>query len=128
MNTYDPDTPPIPEEWLALDEQVRTLLVQQYHRDNRIPVPKRARVVHAVLHAAVENQLALGDPPVVEALDRLRKEGLSRHEAINAISSVLVRTLNGAMDGDVTDESATEDYYAGVARLTKQSWYENSAG
>jgi len=67
MYAYDPETPPNAEEWLAMDEQERSLLVERYHRDARIRLPKRARTIHATLHAVVENQLALQEQPVVQA-------------------------------------------------------------
>lgn len=32
MNRYDPERAPNPEQWLALDEQLRITLAEQYHR------------------------------------------------------------------------------------------------
>ena len=47
-------------------------------------------ILHVTIHQTVENQLAAKDPPVVhETLERLMRSGLSRHEAIHAIGSVL---------------------------------------
>ena len=39
MQRYDPLEAPDPDEWLALDEQERLDLVQEYHRRARIPLP-----------------------------------------------------------------------------------------
>ena len=76
MERYDPDQAPSAESWLGLDEGERIPLVEWYHRDARIPLPKSARTLHATIHAVVENQLALNDEPVVRALARLMKEGI----------------------------------------------------
>jgi hypothetical protein len=54
---------------------------------NRISLPNHR--LHAAIHVIVENQIALGEEVVVEALDRLRRQGLSRHDAIHAIGMVL---------------------------------------
>src|SRR4051812_16652600 len=94
MDHYDPELAPVPEEWLASDEDERVYVIEQYHREARIPLPKSARHVHATIHAVVENQLALEDQAIVRAtLERLMREGLTRHDAIHAIGSVLTEYL-----------------------------------
>ena len=98
MKRYDPEIPPNPEEWLQLDEAERLLVVERYHRDARIPLPKSARHVHAVFHVSVENQLAANDEPIIRALSRLRAEGLSRHDAIHAIGSVVAAHVHDVMN------------------------------
>jgi hypothetical protein len=59
MKIYDPLKPPKPEEWQSMDEQQRLDLVESFHRRARIRLPDAK--VHAVIHAVVENQVALGD-------------------------------------------------------------------
>ena len=39
MNHYDPEHAPNPEQWLALDEQVRIDLAEEHHRVARIKLP-----------------------------------------------------------------------------------------
>ncbi|MCF8209544.1 MAG: hypothetical protein K9K38_09100 [Rhodoferax sp.] len=39
MTNYDPANQPDPAEWLALDEQERIGLVQDYHRTEQIKLP-----------------------------------------------------------------------------------------
>jgi hypothetical protein len=56
LNRYDPDHAPNPEEWLALDEQVRIRFAEEYHRAKRIKLPNVK--AHAVFHAIIENQIA----------------------------------------------------------------------
>ena len=125
MNGYDPDITPDAKEWLALDEGERLALVEGYHRDARIALPRTARRLHATIHTVVENQLALNDEPVVRALGRLMKEGLSRHDAIHAIGSVIAEHVNDLLElKDVPDTSRAR-YYAAIARLTMAEWHKN---
>jgi hypothetical protein len=126
MERYDPETAPSAEAWLALDEVKRIRLVEAYHRDARISLPQAARKLHASIHAVVENQLALSDEAVVRAFTRLRKEGLSRHDAVHAIGSVLAEWLYDLKNEQHTPDSARAHYYAAVERLTAATWLSNS--
>jgi hypothetical protein len=102
MTRYDPDRGPDPDEWWQLDETTRIDLVLKYHR--RDP-PETSRVrLHATLHVIIENQLAMREPVVVETLGRLRQEGLSRHDAIHAIASVLAAHVHHVLTTGVSEE------------------------
>jgi len=93
MKQYDPLKAPDPQGWLSLDEQQRISLAQDYHRRARIRLPNET--VHAVVHAIVENQIALGDEtPVRRTVQRLLSEGRDRHEAIHAVGMILMEHLN----------------------------------
>jgi hypothetical protein len=126
MNRYDPLQAPNPKEWSELDEQERIRLVEQYHRRAGIRVPNQT--VHAVIHAVIESQIALGDElPVRRTLQRLMSEGLDRHDAIHAIGSVLaghmhdlVTRPDAASKGDPNDA-----YYAALERLTAEEWLQS---
>ncbi|MFL9913799.1 hypothetical protein [Paraburkholderia sp. RL17-337-BIB-A] len=122
MKEYNPECAPEPESWLELDEQERITLVGTYHRVARIKLPKVA--AHAALHAIVENQIALNLGPVVRAMHRLGKEGLTRHDAVHAIGSVVAEHLLDILKTDQNDNAATSQarYYAAVGRLTAASW------
>jgi hypothetical protein len=85
VQNYDPEVPPNPAEWLALDEQLRIHLAEEYHRSAREKLPNST--AHAGFHAVVENQIAEELEPVVRAMARLMKQGLSRHEALHAVGS-----------------------------------------
>ena len=56
---YDPGENPDSKDWLALDGEQKLRLIQQYHRKNGIRL--RNSRLHALIHAAVENQVALGN-------------------------------------------------------------------
>ena len=122
MEEYNPGCAPEPESWLELDEQERIALVETYHRVARIKLPNVT--AHAALHAIVENQIALNLEPVVRAMDRLGKEGLTRHDAVHAIGSIVAEHLFDILRTDQNDDAATSRarYYVAVERLTAESW------
>jgi hypothetical protein len=91
----DPEVPPNAVEWLALDEQERIQLAKAYHRDARIKLSRAE--AHACFHVIVENQSSEGLEAAVRAMARLMNEGLSRHDALHAIGSVVVERLHEAM-------------------------------
>jgi hypothetical protein len=122
MDRYDPELAPDPNEWLELDEGERLLLVEDYHRDARIALPRKARRLHATIHTVVENQLALNDEPVVRALGRLMKEGLSRHDAVHAIGSRVAEQIYDILKVNDTPEVSNARYYAAIERLTAAGW------
>lgn len=123
MNRYDPEVPPVAAEWLALDEQRRIQLAESYHRAAREKVPNYT--AHAAFHAIVENQIAEGLEPVVRAMARLMKQGLSRHDALHAIGSAVADHFFEAMntkDQEGFAAAAQARYNAAVERLTAAEW------
>ena len=125
MERYDPEIAPVAEDWLDLDEGERLLLVEAYHRSVRIAMPKGARKLHASMHVVVENQLAENDDPVVRALGRLRKGGLTRHDAVHAIGSLVAEQIYDLLKQNDTPEMSRIRYYAAVERLTAETWRES---
>ena len=120
MNRYDPEHQPNSEQWLALDEQVRMRLAEEYHRAERIKLPNAK--AHAVFHAIVENQIAENLECVVRAMSRLTGEGLSRHESIHAIASVLAEHIHELFTAKGDEKHSTTIYSAAVERLTARGW------
>jgi hypothetical protein len=54
--------------------------------------------LHVSSHVAVENQLALGHPPdVVEAKERMERNGTPPHEAIHRIGAILMEEIRRAL-------------------------------
>jgi hypothetical protein len=120
---YDASEAPDPTVWLALDETERIDLAVDYHRRNHLPLGGSAKL-HGVVHAIVENQVALGDATVVPAtLARLMDEGLNRHDAIHAVGSVLMGIVFDVISkkddggGDLNAKYGRE-----LAELTAASW------
>jgi hypothetical protein len=118
---YDPAVAPDPAQWLALDEDERIRRVEDHHRHSGVSLPNEK--LHAVLHVAIENQIALGDElPVRRTVDRLVGEGPDRHEAIHAVGLVLTEHLNEALKDPEAMASPKEAYYAAIERITAESW------
>ena len=123
MNRYDPEYAPNPEQWLALDEQERIDLAEEHHRIANIKLPNLQ--AHAALHAIVESQIAQNLESVVRAMTRLTAGGLSRHEAIHAIASVLAEHIYELSDPAVNKNNSASIYNAAIKRLTARSWRRN---
>ena len=125
MERYDAEVSPNPKDWLALDENERMLLVEQYHRDARVRLPKRARSLHAGIHTVVENQLASDDQTIVRrTLERLMKDGVSRHQAVHAIGSVLIEYVHDLLHAKTQSSDDHAPYYAALNQLTPERWLD----
>jgi len=104
-----------------MDEVERVAAVETYHRRQRIRLPRET--LHATIHTVVENQVAIGEGAVVETLARLRSEGLTRHEAVHAIGTVLAEQIFRALKGDSGAQSdLSGSYLDRVRRLTAAEW------
>ena len=126
MKTYDPRESPDPGDWLRRDETARIELVESYHRRRRVRMPNVR--LHATIHVIVENQLALGGPVVVETLARLRGEGLTRHDAIHAIGSVLAERIYDLLKHGPPAEPIDPNvvYLDGLRKLTAADWRKSA--
>jgi len=120
VNRYDPDQAPNPEQWLALDEQSRIQLAEEHHRSARIKLPNLK--VHAIFHVIVENQIAENTDSVVRAMARLTADGLSRHEAIHAVGSVLAEHIHDLFNAKADQSDSAIIYNAAIERLTAKDW------
>ena len=125
LTRYDPESAPDPEAWLAGDFEELVRLIRRAHRRLRVELPKER--VHAVFHLIVENQVAMGDDtPAAETLQRLMGEGLTRHEAIHAVGSVLAVHMNDLVAGENDPAADPNDaYFRELRELTAESWRRN---
>lgn len=118
---YDPFVDPDPQAWLALDETVRTLVVEQAHRD--VDFGEANPRAHALAHVMVETDVAQADRPTRAALERLQREGLDRHEAVHAIGSVLLWHLDEMLAQGIGDKALSDRIYRdALEKLTAESW------
>ena len=124
MKTYDPMTEPPSAEWLDLDEAEQIDLVAAHHKQIRAKLPRPE--VHAVVHVVVENQLAEGIAPARDALERLIADGLDRHEAIHAISTVLLDHMQRIVRGEATELESHERYFQELKELTADKWLRSA--
>jgi hypothetical protein len=122
LTRYDPERAPDPGRWLATSEAERNELCRRYHRRAGIRLPNEH--VHAAIHGVVETQVAMGDEtPAAATLQRLMGEGLTRHEAVHAIGTVLAghmyRIVRGEHDDD---EDPNPRYFQELRGLTADAW------
>ena len=113
---YDPDRSPDSAWWSSLDEEEQINLVLDHHlrAGARLPNSK----LHAVTHVVVETQVRLGDEtPVASTLVRLIGDGLSRHDAIHAIGTVLAPIIFEILKGEVRSDPNVV-YYQRLRRAT----------
>ena len=79
--------------------------------------------MHVAIHVVVENQVALGGKiPVEKTLTRLMREGLSRHDAVHAIGSVLSGRIFDLVKHGPRELDVNADYYGQLEKLTAQGW------
>jgi hypothetical protein len=128
MNRYDPDNGPDAAQWLALSEAERIDLATDAHRADRLDAD--ALLLHSALHVAVETQLAMREPASVShALAKLRSQGLSRHDAVHAIASVLAEQLHAAVGGGASSPtSLPQAYDDAVSLLDGNQWLADHRG
>jgi hypothetical protein len=125
---YDAQTAPDREGWLARDEQERIDAVARFHRRSPAPHPPAPNPkLHAVFHMVAENQIAANNPPEArETLVRLMAEGVDRHSAIHAISSVTAQFIWEASQPGAKMFDAEENARR-LAKLTSAEWAGNSS-
>ena len=117
---YDPDRAPETGWWSSLTENEQIAAAEDHHRRAGIKLPRPQ--IHAATHVIVENQVLLGDEtPVAATFERLLREGLSRHDAVHAIGSVLAPVMVEIMQSEIPgDPNLT--YYERLEELTAEGW------
>ena len=122
VNAYDPLAAPIPREWLALSDFERIDLVEAFHVECG-DFGDSLRL-HASVHVVVENQLAVREPSeAAQALERLMRQGLDRHEAVRAIGAVLAEFLLPILGSSTNPPPFDEPgYREGLRRASPGSW------
>ncbi len=126
--SHDPDTVPNPAAWLAEPEQERLRSVATFHMVNRLKSGNAK--AHAAIHVIVENQIAMGLGPTVRAMARLQSQGLSRHDALHAVGSVVSGCILKAlrMPQGAEPEVLQSRIDAAIDRLEVESWRKEYGG
>ena len=106
--------------WLNLDEAVRLELIEEYVEDFEKEIDSSKKNIHASVHMVVENQLALGEEPALNAYSRLLRQGLNRHETIHAIGAVIFTDIYEAMQNK--DNKPITSYKSRLRKLTAKKW------
>ena len=120
--SYDADAKPN-DDWTTLSDDDRIQAILDYHEQEDVhplgPQPRQ----HAAFHNIIELQIARDDT-VGEVCDRLVDEGLTRHNAIHAMASVLAKAIEAAKEkGEPIDEPA---YVEELQALSAQSWRQRT--
>ena len=121
MDKYDPSIKPDSEEWLALDESERNALVADFHEGTDTDLDDDAMALHAIIHVVVENQIAMGVAEVERTIERLIRQGLSRHESIHAVGAVLTEDIYNLLKGNL-QEFSMQRYRRKLEKLTAKRW------
>jgi hypothetical protein len=120
MEAYDPMCEVNSEEWLEMDDDDRSILIEDYHRQAGIRLPNLR--LHVVFHTIVENQIAMEtNVPAKETLGRLMADGLDRHEAIHAIGSVLAAHMHRLASKKIQGDP-NQEYSRSLKELTAAKW------
>ena len=106
--------------WLNLDEAVRLELIEEYVENFEKEIESSKKHIHASIHMVVENQLALGEKPALDAYSRLLRQGLNRHETIHAIGAVIFSDIYDAMQN--IDNKQITSYKNRLRKLTAKKW------
>lgn len=118
---YDPDEGPEPCAWLALGQPERIDSVRAWRRREGVEVPNER--MFATMLATAETQVAHGDDlPVAATLKRLMAKGMSRREAIHAITTILAEATYDAFYGELPEGDPDEAYHRELRSLTPESW------
>lgn len=120
MEIYNPAKNIEPDIWLALDEDERQELIEEYVLNEEDEIDDSISSIHATAHCIVENQLALKEKETVEAYARLRRQGLGRHETIHALAAVIFENINESLGTE--DKDITIRYKSRLRKLTAKKW------
>ena len=121
MEDYNPRNAPNPAEWLAIQESERIDMVLFFHEGVDEALHEDGKTLHSLVHVVVENQIALGVEPVGNAIARLSRQGLSRHEAIHAVGAILSEDIYDLMKNCQEAINQTR-YRRRLEKLTAKRW------
>lgn len=121
---HDANIEPDPEAWLATDESLNLAAIEAYHVALGVDLPNLR--LHATMHAIVENQLAASAPVESRAtLERFVAAGVTRHDAVHAIGSVVAEAIWSAQRRNASVDRGA--MLAALARLDPDDWLDGDA-
>ncbi|MGI2029721.1 hypothetical protein [Endozoicomonas acroporae] len=122
MKYYNPDKPLNISEWLVLDDAQRKILVYNFHESIGAEFQDDgALTMHSYMHVVVENQIAANVDLVSETVTKLVRQGLSRHEALHAISAIIVEDIFDMLKGSKS-EFCLKKYRRKLEKITAKRW------
>jgi len=117
---YNPESLSTSKGWLAIDELERLDLVIDFHKRHKIKLPNVR--LHSLIHVMVENQLTEDIKEVKDKMTELLSDGLSRHDAIHAIGSVLSTFFYEIIKGGKSSSDPNREYLEKLATLNANKW------
>ena len=121
MQEYNPSNSIDADEWLEVDELMRSELVRKFHRGLDKPLPEDSLPGHALIHVIVENQIATNIELVPETIAKLVRQGLDRHEAVHAIGALISAQMFNLAQGNI-EKFCTVKYKRQLKKLTAKRW------
>jgi len=121
LDIYNPEHAPNPDTWLEMSEFDRIDLVQGFLENNELEIPEEAKKIHALIHIVVENQVAIAVEPVPATMARLIRQGLTRHDAIHAIGTILAGDMFEVMKSGAKPWNQ-QHYIKRLNKLTAKRW------
>ncbi|MGO0305044.1 hypothetical protein ACTL6P_00275 [Endozoicomonas acroporae] len=122
MKYYNPNKPLNVSEWLVLDDEQRKILVSNFHESTEEEFQDDgALTMHCYMHVVVENQIATNVDLVSETVTKLVRQGLSRHEALHAISAIIVEDVFDMLKG-TKSEFCLKKYRRKLEKITAKRW------
>lgn len=117
---YNPESLSTSTGWLSIDELERLDLVIDFHKRHKIKLPNVR--LHSLIHVMVENQLTEDIKEVKDKMTELLSDGLSRHDAIHAIGSVLSTFFYEIFKGGKSSSDPNREYLEKLATLNANKW------
>ncbi len=121
MQEYNPSNSIDADEWLEVDELMRSELVRKFHRGLDEPLSEDSLPGHALIHVIVENQIATNIELVPETIAKLVRQGLDRHEAVHAIGALISAQMFNLAQGNI-EKFCTVKYKRQLKKLTAKRW------
>ena len=125
IHSYLPHVAQDPSMWNALDEDERVFLVSAWHKKHSDAHPAIVSLRgHALAHVVAENMLTSGEVQALSAMRTMVDQGLTRHEAIHALSDAIVACLlDLAAKGEVYSE---ERFAQEISRLDVNFYFDTT--
>lgn len=107
--------------WLETDESILLSLIKAYHEPIEVDLTEDEQEIHAILHLVVENQIAEEEDMVIRTVEKLTRQGLSRHESIHAVAAVLAEDIYDLAQGNI-EYFDMKKYRRRLDKLTAKRW------
>jgi hypothetical protein len=117
MKKYEPLIQEEKGEWLKLDDEKRIELVKAYHEELEEEFEGESLSLHCAMHVIVENQVAQGEEYVENAVARITRQGLSKHEAVHAIAAIISEEIYNLPRGN-TSKFSIKKYRRKLEKIT----------